>query len=560
MIFDSLVLGVAGAGAAYLFVFLLKAAEHFFYIVLPGLIEAGGVIQNPMYESITLARGVWWIPVITTLGGLLTGLIVYTLAPESEGHGTDTAVQAFHRFGGYVRTRVPWIKMVASALTIGSGGAAGREGPTVLISAGLGSIYARWLKRSDAQRRQLVLIGMAAGLSAIFHSPIGAAFFAIEVLYRDVEFEGGALIYTLLASVEAYALIGLATGWEPLFHVPAKIPAPTLTENLWYIPLGLVCGMFAVILPIMLYRTRSMFRRMPVPNVFKPAVGGFLLGLIAVFSPQILGGGYDWIQKAVDGNLSGSVLLLLIFMKILAFSLTIGSGGSGGVFAPSLFVGAMLAGFLGRMTGQSPTGFVIVGMAALFGGAARAPIAALLMVTEMTGGYHFLVPAALAVALSYLVSELAFPNRKDKSLYEAQVPRRSDSPAHHVEHIQTALEIMHQEPLKVRDAVGHLDAIALLQSGVPIDLPGDQKIFIGRLRTDSPCVRKPIRENCLHYEKDKGHPNIVAVVRGREVLIPRPELVLMGGDQVVLIAPEGKWPELRKKHFETIVETPPDSH
>ncbi len=166
----------------------------------------------------------------TTLGGLISGILVYSIAPEAEGHGTDTAVRAFHRENGFIRPRVTPLKIVASAITIGSGGSAGREGPTALFSAGVGSIYASMTHRTDAEKRLLVLVGMAAGLSAIFRSPIGTAIFAVEVLYGEMEFEAGALIYTMIGSIIAYAVNGLFVGWQPLFQVPSGLEAGSIVE------------------------------------------------------------------------------------------------------------------------------------------------------------------------------------------------------------------------------------------------------------------------------------------------------------------------------------------
>ncbi|MCG6916435.1 MAG: chloride channel protein, partial [Deltaproteobacteria bacterium] len=336
LILDTILLGVVGALSAQLFMILLHWSEGLFMIWLagyqpPGLPEEGGVLRQ-----LIGSHGLWLIPLATTLGGLISGFIVYTLAPETEGHGTDTAVKAFHHLGGRIRARVPFVKMIASAITIGSGGAAGREGPTALVSAGIGSVYGSLQRRSEEERRLLTLIGMAAGLSAIFRSPVGTAMFAIEVLYSDMEFDGGALLYTLLGSVVAYAVNGLFVGWEPLFQVPANLALPHFFDYLWYIVLGMAAGLIATLLPTVFYLIRDGFKALPIPSHFKPALGGLGIGLLAIGLPQVLGGGYGWVQEAIDGRLSLIILLTLIFAKVLAFSLTVSSGGSGGVFAPSL--------------------------------------------------------------------------------------------------------------------------------------------------------------------------------------------------------------------------------
>ena len=241
------------------------------------------------------------------MGGLLSGALVYGLAPETEGHGTDTVVKALHWTGGAIRARVAPVKMLASAITIGSGGSAGREGPTALIAAGFGSVYAKLLHRSEYERRLVVLMGMAAGLSAIFRSPIGTAIFAVEVLYGGMDFEAGALIYCMLAAIVAYAVNGWFVGWQSLFQVPSHLYAAGLADYGWYVALGGASGILASILPEVFYRFRDVFAALPIPAWTKPGIGGLLLGVMALRLPQVLGGGYGWIQEAIDGRLSPGI-------------------------------------------------------------------------------------------------------------------------------------------------------------------------------------------------------------------------------------------------------------
>lgn len=396
LIIDTILLGVVGALSAQLFLLLLKGMQFVFLNLLSGyslpeLPGEGGVLKQAIGP-----HGLWLIPVATTLGGLISGIIVYSLAPDAEGDGADSAVRIFHRAAGYIRPRVAPLKMLTSAITIGSGGAAGREGPIALIAGGFGSVYATLFKRTDEERRLLLIIGVASGLSAIFRSPVGTAFFAIEVLYSDMEFEACELFYSLMASVVAYAVNGLFVGWQPLFMVPQGLSEPKFLDYGWYILLGVGSGLVATILPLVFYKTRDVFHKLPVPPHFKPAVGGLLVGMMAIELPQVLGGGYGWIQEAIDGRLTLIVLLVLIFAKIFALSFTVSSGGSGGSFGPTLFIGAMVGGAMAKFFGLPPAAYVVVGMAAVFGGAGRVPIATILMVTEMTGGYQLLVPAALA--------------------------------------------------------------------------------------------------------------------------------------------------------------------
>jgi len=532
LLLESAFLGVVGALGAQLFMLLLRACNYIFLYKLAGYIPPGAEGTSVLHQSIG-PHGLWLIPAVTTLGGLLSGFLVYRFAPEAEGHGTDTAVDAFHRKEGLIRARVVPIKMLASAITIGSGGAAGREGPIALIAAGLGSVYARVAHRSEEERRLLLLAGMAAGLSAIFRSPMGTGVFAIEVLYGRMEFEVGALLYTMLSSAVAYTVNGAFVGFRPLFKVPA-VPTPAFSDYASYVALGLAAGLIATILPEIFYYLRDLFRSLPVPLWTKPAIGGLGVGLMALRLPEILGGGYGWIQVAINGGLPLFLLLVLTFAKIIAFALTVSSGGSGGVFAPSLFVGAMLGGTFAILLHQLPAVFVVVGMAAVFGAAARVPIATMLMVTEMAGGYHLLVPAGLAVMISYLLQVRLSSFVKYKSLYEGQVPTRQDSPAHYMEHIRIAMNLLGRRNLPLMDKLGHLDLLRLLRSRIRFDLPGNRELTMGLIKEDSPMIGKTIR---MLYEQLKTHDfEIVAIMRREHVLLPHPDTVLQVSDRLILIA------------------------
>jgi len=542
LLLESAFLGVVGALGAQLFMLLLRACNYIFLYKLAGYLPPGIEAGSALRQTVG-PHGFWIVPAVTTMGGLLSGILVYRFAPEAEGHGTDTAVDAFHRKDGLIRARVAPVKMVASAITIGSGGAAGREGPIALIAAGLGSLYARLAHRSEEERRLLLLAGMAAGLSAIFRSPMGTGVFAIEVLYGSMEFEVGALLYTMLSSAVAYAVNGAFVGFRPLFSVPA-IPTPAFSDYASYAILGLAAGVVATILPQVFYYLRDLFRLLPVPIWTKPAIGGLAVGLLALRLPQVLGGGYGWIQLAIDGRLTLLLLLVLVFAKIIAFALTVSSGGSGGVFAPSLFVGAMLGGSFAILLHQLPAVFVVVGMAAVFGAAARVPIATMLMVTEMAGGYHLLVPAGLAVMVSYLLQVRLSSFVKYRSLYEGQVPTRQDSPAHYLEQIQVALNLLGRRNLPLMDKLGHLDLLRLLRSRIRFDLPGNRQLTMGLIREDSPLVGKTIR---MLYEQLNIHDfEIVAIMRREHVLLPHPSTLLEPKDRVILITAQASQEPLAK--------------
>jgi CIC family chloride channel protein len=533
LLLDAVVLGVIGGLSAQVFTWMLRVSQKFFLGWLAGYTPPGVPTDGGVSHQIIGPHGLWLIPVVCTLGGLISGALVYGLAPETEGHGTDTVVKALHFTGGTLRARVAPIKMLASAITIGSGGSAGREGPTALIAAGFGSIYATWLKRSERERRLIVMAGMAAGLSAIFRSPIGTAIFAVEVLYSSIEFESEGLLYCMLAAIVAYAVNGAFVGWQPLFVIPA-LAAPTHVSSYgWYILLGVASGIIGTGLPELFYRMRDGFHRLPIPAWLKPAVGALLVGLIALRLPQVLGGGYGWIQQAIDGQMALRLLLILLFAKMLALSFTVSSGGSGGVFAPSLFVGAMLGGAFAMLSHHPPAGMVIVGMAAVFGGAARVPIATLLMVAEMTGGYQLLVPAGLAVMLSYVLQINLSRLLKYDSLYEAQVAGRSDSPAHHAEQVQAALRLLDSGNLPLPADTTHLHLASLLQAGLALELPDGSQLIVGLLPPESPWVGKEIQSRPA--SDVLAHTRIASILRGTTVVLASPNTILQPGDRVLIV-------------------------
>lgn len=533
---------MAGALAAQVFTYLLRGATWLFLGGIAGYRPPGLPSEGGLAQEIVGPHGLWLVPVATTLGGLLVGVLITRVAPETEGHGTDTVVRAFHRASGFLRGRVAPVKVIASAITIGSGGAAGREGPIALTAAGIGSWYAGVTGRSEGDRRLLLLTGMAAGLAAIFRSPVGTALFAIEVLYADMEFESGALLSTMLASITAYAVNGLFVGWQPLFRISTPLALPSPWSNAWYLVLGVAAGVLAAIVPPVFYRLRDLFRALPLPAALRPALGGLGMGLLALAVPQVIGGGYGWMQAAIDGRLALGTLAVLTVAKPLALSLSVGSGGSGGVFAPSLFAGGMLGGLLAGLAHLPAAPFVVVGMAAMFAGAARVPIATLVMVTEMTGGYTLLVPAALAVMLSYLVQRLLATQLHYRSLYEGQVGNRADSPAHHTEHLRIALRILKDRQVLNPADVGRFDLVSLLRSGIPVELPGERLLTIGVLRPDSTFVGQALGAEEVLLA---GDTSVIGIIRGERMLPPRPDTALVAGDRLILLTTRAALERLR---------------
>ena len=347
----SIVVGVVSGFGAILFETLLRQALHFFLYLPTGYLEPlKGAEVSAVGGSVIHS---WLFLVIPALGGLVSGVIVYFIAPEAEGHGTDAMIEAFHYKGGYIRKRVPLVKILASAITIGSGGSAGKEGPIAQIGAGFGSFLATVMKFKPRDRRILVLAGAAGGIGAIFHAPLGAALFAPEVLYREAEFEFEAILPCIVSAIVASSIFDQYFGRTALFF-----PGPVdfdLVELLPYAIFGLVCtlvGYFYIKLFYNIARDRF-FKKIKISNALKPALGGLMLGVIVFMVPQVMDGGYGWIQTALEGKIFWGTMLLLALMKVVATSCTISSGGSGGVFGPSVFIGAMLGGGFGY-SGPSP--------------------------------------------------------------------------------------------------------------------------------------------------------------------------------------------------------------
>ena len=413
----------------------------------PSPVGEGNVGVQPMARP-------WLLPFVTALGGLLSGIIVFSLAPEAEGHGTDAAIDAIHHKGGRIRARIPPIKLIASAITIGTGGSGGREGPTAQISAGFGSLLAQWLGLSVQERRIAVAVGMGAGIGAIFRAPLGGALMAAEILYiHDLEVE--ALIPALIASIVGYSIYGATYGYVPIFGDQGNIGFTHPVQLLYYAFLGVLCGVGGLLYERSFYGITGVFHRLGWPRWVKPAAAGFLVCLLGLVVPGALHTGYGWVQISMGQQLLELPLWLVLLFplaKILATSLSIGSGGSGGIFGPGMVIGGTLGasfwrlghGVLPQMPAD-PAPVVIIGMMALFGGIAHAPLAVMLMVAEMTGNLSLLAPAMVAVAISTALVG-------DRTIYHSQLHTRADSPAHRIRFSFPLLS-----SLLVRDAMTPLD-------------------------------------------------------------------------------------------------------
>jgi CIC family chloride channel protein len=369
------------------------------------------------------ALGGWRVVVPPALGGALVGPIVYYLAREAKGHGVPEVMYAVGLGGGRIRPRVSVVKAIASSICIGSGGSAGREGPIVQIGSSLGSSLGQLLKEPERVVKLLVACGAAGGIAATFNAPIAGVIFALEIILG--EFSAQNFGYVVLASVTASVVSRSAMGNYPAFKVPTYTLV-TYSELALYVLLGVICAAVGLFYSKLVYWSEDLFERLQVNESWTPILGGALVGLIGIKLPQIFGVGYDSIESALNGEFILTTLALLAAAKIVATSLTLGSGGSGGIFAPALFIGAMTGGAFGKLAGAAfpgigpPGAYGIVGMGAVFAASAHAPITSILILFEMTGDYRIILPLMAAVVIATIIAQRA----SKESIYTTKLLRR----------------------------------------------------------------------------------------------------------------------------------------
>jgi CIC family chloride channel protein len=462
--------GVTSGLAAVLFFVGLGLVRFLVLDTAVGLPPVEPAGEYPLFSSVgpTDVR-LWALPLAPALGGLISGFLVWRFCPEAEGGGNDVVIDTFHRRAGRMRKRVSLVKGIAAVLLVGSGGSAGREGPIAQVGASLGSMLGSALRLSDRERRLLLLAGAAGGIGAIFRTPLGAALFVVEVLYRD-DLEVDALVPAVFSSVVAYSVFTMIFGETRMFATagaynfdPRQLP--------FYLLMAVAAALVGVLFIKVFRTTQAMFARLRMHSAMKPMLGGLGVGLLALGVPHVLGTGYGWLQEAIHpragalpGGYMGALALLGIALaKVFATSLSVGSGGAGGVFAPSVLIGGMVGGAFGLAAGElfptvvtQPGAFVIVGMACFVGGVAHAPISTLVMASEMTGGYDLLVPIMLAEAVT-------FATMRNWTLFETQVATRRDSPAHGGEYV---LDLLQEIP--VRDVYAREETVIPMSPAAPI--------------------------------------------------------------------------------------------
>lgn len=448
-LFYCIIIGVIAGLFALLFTFLFELIQE---ISIQQL--AGTTILHPGNESIldTLSipldffgfRQPWLLFLLPALGGLVSGLIVYKFAPQAKGHGNDAVIKAYHSSVD-LKSNIPFTKLLASVFTIGTGGSAGKEGPIAQVGAGIGSFVSKKLDMGMRERRIFMMAGLAAGIGAIFKAPIGAALFSSEVLYRS-DFESEGLVASVIASIISYSVYASVTGWDSIFSFqPVNFTNPY--ELPFFILLAVIIMICGIFYTKFFNGIKILFDKIDLPFYLKPMIGGLLVGIIGFFFPAVLGTSYGSLQSALNGNLAIPFMLTLVALKMVATSFTIQSGGSGGVFGPSLVIGGLLGGVFGYTIEivapgmiSSPEAFVLVGMGSFFSAVANVPVSSTILITEMSKSYGLIVPLIFASAIAYLGAQ-------SWSIYKQQLENRFSSTSYRDDFLS---EVMYH--LKVRSA------------------------------------------------------------------------------------------------------------
>jgi CIC family chloride channel protein len=408
----AVLVGVVGGLGSILFGWLIGLSNSLFFVRFWGFLK-----ENVPY-------GTYLIPIVPILGGAVVGPLVYFGAREAKGHGVPEVMTAVAVRGGVIRARVAVVKILASAICIGSGGSAGREGPIVQIGSTLGSALGQWLHLSTNRIKLLVGCGAAAGIAGTFNAPIAGALFAFEVILGSFSAE-------YFAPVIISSVVGAAVSRAYFGNYPAITVTHYTLNSPWelglYALMGILVGVGAVLFIKSLYGAEDLFEKLKLPEPLKPALGGAALGATAIFFPQILGVGYEAMDLAFSAKLGIGLMAVLFAMKILGTSVTLGSGGSGGIFAPSLFIGSMFGGAFGGIANKllpniaaTPTAYALVGMGAMVAGTTRAPITAIIIVFEMTDNYTIILPLMVAAVFGTVVSRILSP----QTIYTEKIARK----------------------------------------------------------------------------------------------------------------------------------------
>jgi len=463
----TVLIGIFGGLSAVLFTLAIEGTKHVLFGSAPSALR---------------------LVAVPTLVSLVTGFLLAKFFPEARGSGLPQVEAAYHLENGVIPGRVIFGKFLTGALCVGSGHSMGREGPSVQIGAGIASLFGRWLKLSPQRVRSLIPIGAAAALSAAFNTPVAAVLFALEEVMGDMN---AALIgSTVVASVTAVIIERSILGEETLFRVPAYHLAHP-AELIGYAVLGIVGGIVSLMFTQGLLRTRGLFRRLPAwTRIIQPAMGGLAIGIMLLFVPQVMGVGYQYVDQALDGALALRMLLLFCGAKLVATIISYSSGNAGGIFAPSLFLGAMAGGAVGigmHAIAPFPTGdpgaYALVGMGALFAGIIRAPMTSVFMIFELTQDYQILVPLMVANLLAYAIATRFQPKPIYHALLEQDGIHLPGPASRFAAGMSRASDIMEPVPLFIPEDSSVDQALALI-ANEPSDsfLVGSQRRIAGIVR------------------------------------------------------------------------------
>lgn len=497
----------------------LKGSDYIFTILLAAFIGVGGgfgaigfrylirMVQRIAFGSwdyhLVVAQGIpWYILIfIPALGLLLIYPLVTRLAPETKGHGVPEVMEAVALRGGVIRPRIVIVKALASAISIGTGGSVGREGPIVQIGSAFGSVIGQRLRLSAARIRTLVGCGAAAGIAGTFNAPIAGPLFAAEVILGD--FGVPQFSPVVISSVVSTIISRHYLGDMPAFIMPSY-ELISHYELLPYALLGLLAAVIGVTFSRLVYKTEDFFDELKIPGFTKPLVGGLLVGTLGIWFPHIFGVGYDAIDLALAEKMSGLFLLSLIFVKLAATSISLGAGGSGGIFAPSLFLGAMTGGFLGTVVHQfwpsftaGPGAYATVGMGALVSATTHAPLTAMIIIFEMTGDYQIIPPLMAACVISTIVASRI----QSSSIYTEKLFRRGIQLFEPLElNVLKKVPVSHamtNNPVIVKESLGFQELMNLLvnSSRSRFFVVGDQNQYLGTISIHQ--LRNLLREREL---------------------------------------------------------------
>jgi CIC family chloride channel protein len=488
----------------------------------------------------------WYhIAVVPAVGGFAVALVTF-FAQETRGHGVSEVIEAVVLQGGRIRPRVALIQSLASALTIGTGGSVGREGPMVQIGAALGSTVGQIWRAPPEYLRTLVGCGAAGGIAAAFNAPIAGAFFALEVIMGNFAMPTFAPV--VMAAVLATMVSRAYFGDYPAFIVPTYT-LNSVGELPLYLVLGILCGLVGVVFTVTLYSLEDLFnKKIKLPSLLKPACGGLLLGIIAVFVPNIYGIGYATMDAALRGEIGWGWLLLLLPVKLFATSLTLASGGSGGVFLPSLYIGAVTGGLFGfAVNGLFPTvvasgAYAMVGMAALLAAATHSPITSMILLFELTGDYKIILPVMIACTLSTLVARWL----KEDSIYTLKLARLGLDLRRREDVVMRTFrveQVMRRDVNPIRQDVPFPEIIRhFLESDVPVCFVVDgEKRMVGEVSIHD--VKASFREEGLGnlvIARDLANGNAMTVAPTDTLADCMEKLSLSGQEYLPVVLPQSR--------------------